>query len=139
MFVRPLSLSIPFLFVGAVAFAAGHGPLIDYQGLMGSLRAAGAGAEPAGDVDQPFLSVTGRMIKVHGEDVQVFQYANAAAAQAETAPISRDGTAVGTRKIHWVGSPHFYRKGRLVVLYVGDTDKVRRALAAALGPQFAGK
>ena len=138
IFVRLLSLSVPLLFVGAVA-AAGSGPVADYPGLMGSLRAGGAGAEPAGDVDQPFLSIKGRMIKVHGEDVQVFQYANAAAAQAETALISRDGAAVGTRKVHWIGSPHFYQKGRLLVLYVGDTDKVQHALEAALGPQFAGK
>ena len=79
------------------------------------------------------------MIKVHGEDVQVFQYASAEAADAETAPISRNGTSVGTRKIHWIGSPHFYKKGRLVVLYVGDADQVRRTLEAALGRQFAGK
>ncbi len=79
------------------------------------------------------------MIKVRGEDVQVFQYFNAAAADAQGALVSRDGDAVGTTKIHWIGPPHFYKKGKLLVLYVGDNDKVLKALEAVLGQQFAGR
>lgn len=79
------------------------------------------------------------MIKVRGEDVQVFQYSNAAAMDAQAALVSLDGSAVGTTKLHWVGAPHFYKKGKLLVLYVGDHDKVLKALEAVLGPQFAGK
>jgi len=93
----------------------------------------------AGEVEQPFFSIKGSMIKVHGEDVQVFQYANAAAADAEVLPISRDGMAVGTRKIFWVGAPHFFKQGRLLVLYVGDNQKVMETLATVLGRQFAGR
>lgn len=114
-------------------------PVTDQASLISKLRAAGASVEVVGEVDQPFLSVTGTMIKVHGEDVQVFQYANAAAADAEAAPISRDGTAVGTRKIHWIGSPHFFKQGRVLVLYVGNDEKVKNTLEAVLGRQFAGQ
>ena len=79
------------------------------------------------------------MIKLHGEDVQVFQYPNAAAVEAEAARVSRDGSTVGTTKLHWIGPPHFYKQGRLLVLYVGDESKVLKALEAVLGRQFAGK
>ena len=115
------------------------GPVTDYPSMIKSLRALGAGATAVGDVEQPFFSIKGVMIRVHGEDVQIFQYANAAAADAEAAPISRDGMAVGTRKIFWVGQPHFFKQGRLLVLYVGNNDKVLRSLEAVLGQQFAGK
>lgn len=111
----------------------------DHAGLMDRLRAAGASVEVAGEVEQPFLSVTGAMIKVGGEDVQVFQYSSAAEVEAQAALVSPDGGAVGTSKPHWVGPPHFYKKGRLLVLYVGDDDKVLMALDAALGRQFAGR
>jgi hypothetical protein len=147
-------LSIALLSVAALGSATGgeklagpdqahqkrsnSGPVTDYPSLIKSLRALGAGATAAGGVDQPFFSIPGRMIKVHGEDVQVFQYANAAAVDAEAAPISGDGMAVGTRKIHWIGSPHFFKMGRLLVLYVGDNDKVLGSLEALLGQQFAG-
>ena len=147
--------SIGLLFVVAVGCATGgeksprpghdqpkqskSGPVTDYPSLIKSLRALGAGATAVGDVEQPFFSIKGAMIKVHGEDVQVFQYANAAAADAEATPISRDGMAVGTRKIFWIGAPHFYKQRRLLVLYVGNNDKVLRSLETVLGQQFAGQ
>ncbi len=118
---------------------AAAGPVTDYASLIDKLRAAGVSVEPAGEVEQPFLSVTGKMIKLYGEDVQVFQYSSAAAMAAQAAPISRDGSAVGTRKIFWVGPPHFFTKEKLLVLYVGDNDKVLKSLQAALGQQFAGQ
>jgi hypothetical protein len=111
----------------------------DYASLLDGLRAAGATVEPAGEVEQPFLSVTGTMIKVHGEDVQVFEYANPAAMEAETAKISRDGSTVGTAKLHWIGSPHFHRRGKLLVLYLGDSEQVLKTLQSVLGDQFAGQ
>ena len=114
-------------------------PVTDYPSLIKSLRASGAGAAVVGDVEQPFFSIKGVMIKVYGEDVQVFQYANAAVADAEAAPISRDGMAVGMRKIFWVGAPHFFRKEKILVLYVGDNEKVLQSLTAVLGEQFAGR
>jgi hypothetical protein len=95
--------------------------------------------EIIGEVDQPFLSVTGTMIQVQGEDVQVFEYSSAAELQAQAGSISRDGTAVGTRKIHWIGSPHFFKRDRVLVLYVGDDRKVLKLLEAVLGQQFAGQ
>jgi hypothetical protein len=116
-----------------------RGTVTDSPSLIKSLRALGAGATAAGDVEQPFFSIKGAMIKVHGEDVQVFQYANAAAAEAEATPISQDGMAVGTRKIFWVGPPHFFKTDKLLVLYVGDNAKVLKTLEAVLGRQFAGR
>ena|ERR671922_463837 len=114
-------------------------PVTDRASLINKLRAAGAKVEVVGEVEQPFLSVTGTMIKVQGEDVQVFQYTSAPEMEAQAALISRDGTAVGTRKIHWVEPPHFFKQGRVLVLYVGQDPKVEKALEAVLGRQFAGQ
>ena len=151
---RPL-LSIGLLFVVAVGFTAcaqnlsaadqsrqaesRAGPVTDYARLMANLRAAGATVKPGGEVDQPFFSVTGKMINVHGEDVQVFQYSRPAAADAQAALVSPDGSAVGTSIVHWIGPPHFYKKTKLIVLYAGNNSSVLKALDAVLGPQFAGK
>lgn len=112
---------------------------MDYASLIDNLRTAGVSVEPEGEVDQPFFSVEGRIIKVSGEDVQVFQYFHATAADAQAALVSPDGSAVGTSKLHWVGPPHFYKKGKLLVLYVGGNAKALKALEAVLGRQFAGK
>ncbi len=153
--VKRFLLSICLLFVVAVGSTAcggklsvssqpqqekSHGgPVTDYASLIDNLRAAGVSVEPEGEVDQPFFSVKGLMIKVRGEDVQVFQYSNAAPADAQAALVSRDGSAVGTTKLYWIGPPHFYKKEKLLVLYIGDNDKVLKALEAVLGRQFAGQ
>ena len=114
------------------------GPVSDYVSLVDALRAAGATVEPAGEVSQPFLSAAGQVIGVDGHDVQVFEYADEAAADDDAALISPDGSSVGTSLITWIATPHFFRKGRLLVLCVGDDGDLIAALENALGPQFAG-
>lgn len=112
----------------------------DFKSLLTRLRAAGVHARVTGDeVEQPFFSVSGKMISIAGADVQVFEYATTADAARAAAPVSPDGSSVGGSKPMWIGDPHFFRSGRVVVLYVGDDAKVLRALTRALGKQFAGR
>ncbi len=118
---------------------ATHGGAVeDYISLVDSLRASGATVEPAGEMTQPFFSVDGMVIVVNGADVQVFEYADAAAAEAEAALVSPDGSSVGTSMVGWVAPPHFYRAEKLIVLYVGDSETVTDVLESVLGQQFAG-
>ena len=117
----------------------GPGAVSDYPSLVASLRAAGATVEPGDDVDQPFFPVTGKMLRIDGEEVQVFQFAGAEQAAAQAARISPTGATVGTAKIYWIGVPHFYRAGKLLVLYVGGSERVLKTLETAFGRQFAGQ
>ena len=105
---------------------------------MRSLRAENATLRPEGEVEQPFFSVPGKVIALYGDHVQIFEYPGSAAADAQAALVSPDGMTVGTAKPHWLGTPHFYKRDRLLVLYLGDNAKVLRALRARLGRQFAG-
>lgn len=115
------------------------GPVKDYVSLSDHLRTAGATIEPVGEVSQPFLSVKGQTIRMNGEDVQVFEYPNTAAANREATSISDDGYSVGTTMISWVSDPHFYKIDKLIVLYVGDNQGILTILDQVLGPQIAGK
>ena len=114
-------------------------PVTDYASLIDYFRATGVKVQAEGEVEQPFLSVSGKMINIRGEDVQVFQYSSAVAMEAQAARISRNGMTVETRKIHWLGPPHFFKKEKLLVLYIGDESETLKALKAALGRQFAGQ
>ncbi len=115
------------------------GPVTDYVSLFDNLRAAGATVEPAGEILQPFFSVEGNAITVDGENVQVFEYADAPTADAEAGLVSPDGSSIGTSMVSWVATPHFYKTGKLIVLYVGDNTDVISILGDLLGPQFAGR
>lgn len=114
------------------------GPVKDYVSLVDNLRAGGAIVEAVGEVAQPFFSPQGKKIIVNGGEVQVFEYADSELAEADAATVSKDGTTIGTTMITWVAPPHFYTKGRLIVLYIGNDEAVINALEAVLGLQFAG-
>lgn len=119
--------------------SASSGQAVDYRSFIDRLRALGAHVESSGEVEQPFFSVSGEAITVDGEHVQVFAYDSAGAADAEAALVSPDGRTVGNSKPHWIASPHFFKKDRLLVLYLGDNGAVLKRLEAALGRPFAGK
>ena len=125
---------------GSSAPLASHGgPVKDYVSLIDHLRAGGATVVPAGSVAQPFFSVPGQLITVNGQQVQVYEYANDDSANADAARISPDGSTVGNTSVDWVAPPHFYKKSRLIVLYVGTNSSVMHILETALGPQFGGR
>ena len=118
---------------GTVDPISGHASLVD------NLRALGASVEPADDIEQVFFSVIGHIIRVNGEDVQVFEYADRAAANSDAALIAPDAGSIGTSMISWVATPHVYKSGRLIVLYIGDNRDITALLQNVLGPQFAGR
>ena len=142
-FTGPVAESYPGQATGSVVvFLKSDGAVIDYATLIDHLRSAGASVEPFGKVSQAFFSVESQVITVNGGEVHVFEHADVAAADAEAEHISPDRSAFGrppTTMVHWVATPHFYKTGRLIVLYLGDDRLVTRALEAGLGPQFAGK
>ncbi|MCI0696156.1 hypothetical protein L0337_29660 [candidate division KSB1 bacterium] len=111
------------------------GSVVDYRSLVEGLRAAGHSVEPVvEEISQPFFSVKGRRLIVDGESVQVFEYENNAAAETEAALIPP-----ANMRILWAVTPHFYKKGKLIVLYVGDQTAITETLIALVGPQFAGR
>ena len=38
----------------------------------------------------------------------------------------------------WVSTPHFYRSGEIIAVYVGTSQELPSLLESVLGPQFAG-
>jgi hypothetical protein len=122
----------------APADSSHDGPATDYVNLIDALRAKGATIEPNGDVSQPFFTIEGQVIQVNGQDVQVFEYPDEAAADADAALVAPGGSSVGTTMVSWVAPPHFYHAGRLILLYVGDDATTIDLLDTVLGSQFAG-
>jgi hypothetical protein len=110
----------------------------DKAGLIAALQGAGATVETGDTVIQDFFTPEGGMLKVNGADVQVFEYESTEAMEGEASQVAPDGGSVGTSMVSWMGTPHFYKAGRIIVLYVGSDQAVLGLLEKALGPQFAG-
>ena len=141
---RAVCLLATILVTGCSAGPAGpsdvspDGPVNDYVSLVDNLRAAGARVDAAGTVSQPFFAPQGQVVTVNGEDIQAFEFPSVEEADAAADTVSPDGSAIGTSMVFWVAPPHFYKAGRLIVIYVGSDSDVIAALQAAMGSQFAG-
>jgi hypothetical protein len=121
--------------------------LSPYNQIVEALDATGASVQAVGEAtepSQPFFSVPSQTVMVNGEEVQVYIYEDEAAAEAEAARVSPDGVEITPAEgseaatVDWVDTPHFYRRGPALVLYVGSATDTLEALEIALGAQFAG-
>ena len=107
---------------------------IDYVSLVDNLRAAGATVDPAGTESADFFAPQGQLLTVNGERVETFEFVGAKEADAAAGGVSATGSSIvttmadGTQKasmVTWVAPPHFYKAGKLIVLYVGcDSDVI---------------
>ncbi len=107
--------------------------------LINKLKTGGERVARKGKVEQPFFSVKGQIITIADQDVQVFEYRTSKAAELDASKVSDTGSSAGTSMPMWIAPPHFFKTGRLIVLYVGEKASVLKALEDALGSQFAGR
>lgn len=111
----------------------------DQASLVAALQAEGATVEMGDSITQDFFSVEGQTVKVNGADLQVFEYENATTMEEATSQVAPDGGSIGTSMPMWIDKPHFYKAGRIIVLYVGSDQKTLDLLNMVMGPQFAGQ
>jgi hypothetical protein len=111
----------------------------DLSTLMAALQASGLTVETGASVTQPFFTVQGQTLTINGQDVQVFAYDTAQARDADAAQISADASTIGNNMPSWTSDPHFYKLGNMILLYVGQDQKILDILSNVLGPQFAGR
>ena len=138
-----------FLTISAIPLGC-TGGVYSFDNFIDDLLDAGASVQIRGEINLGFFSIQGRTVMVNGELTNVFEYDNAALADKDVAIVHPDGggmdaiTEEGGKSVlfSWVGQPHFYNKGRLIVVYVdvssGSDPSTRNLLENILGSQFAG-
>ncbi len=116
------------------ALAASHGgPVADQVSFLDALRKGGSRVTIGPAVQQPFLSVGGTTAVLNAIEVQVFEYPDDAAAQADLPRLIAAVNGTSPTKVAWTGTPHAYAIGRIIVLYVGDDPDTLQRLQALLG------
>ena len=114
------------------------GPVQDHVSLVDTLRAQGLMVEPTGPISQPFFSVPGQTLQVNGQDIQVFEFADASSMKSQAKEISQDGMSIGNTVVQWISPPHFFSTGKIIVLYLGTDTELLKQLETALRKQMAG-
>ncbi len=137
-----LLLAVLLVAVLAAACRESIEPADDLTGLLRSLQQAGFGTpeqEATNVLESRFFDVPGVALIVPGRKLLAYEFADEAQAGAQAGMVSPDGTGIGNKYVGWGDTPHFFSRGRLIVIYQGDDRKMLDALEEALGPQFAGE
>jgi hypothetical protein len=118
-------------------------PVSDYASFVQALDAAGFTSGHGARTRSELFAVPDRTLFVQHGSVSTYEYPNEEALNRVRSSISPDGYSVPTKAggvamVDWVATPHFFRAGRLLVVYVGDKRRTLKALDLLLGPQFAG-
>jgi hypothetical protein len=124
----------------------------DYASLIQHLNKSGGIFEPKGSTEQPsfpeVFSGTSKLIKLDGENLNIWEYGEEATAIMESKfvkfngydiyepPSANDKGFGGT--IDWIAQPHWYQTGKIIVLYVGEKQGTLDLLAGLLNPYYAG-
>lgn len=94
------------------------------------------------DVEQSFLPTARKRMMIDDNAIDVYLFNNDKEMENEASHIDNDGFNYnnGSKSVIvcWISSPHFYKKGSLIVKYIGDDKKIISDLKDILGEQFAG-
>ena len=131
---------LAFLMASCEPNPVGPSELASSDALIVALQQQGATvsrgeALPRGST--PYFSTNAQVVFVNAAALNVFEYSTVAAAENDAAKVSPDGSSIGVTAVTWTGPPHFYRNGRLIVLYAGSAEAVLLPLEAVLGKPFA--
>ena len=113
------------------------------NGLADALRAQGLevnfAPQQTSSARPVFPAAKAYDLSLNGQNVQVYEFADEQSAMAGASTISADGGMVLGQSVAWVGQPHFYRIGNMILLYLGNNPSLIHPLEQLAGAPFAGK
>lgn len=119
-------------------------PMLNYQGFMELLTAHGFHYSESNWWSQALneFPTASKTIAIGNENIGVFEYGSKALMEKEAAYIDEGGyqfLVPGKETTHsWLSTPHFFKKGTLIVGYIGGDKQILDFLNKNLGPEFAG-
>lgn len=103
-----------------------------------TLVEAGIPLTPVLTIDDGVLGVPDHVYELPDQsEIRIFQFLSDSAAVDAAEEISPDGSLIGTKKVHWIAPPRYYRKGRTILVQLGGDDTLSTTLEQILGPPFA--
>lgn len=95
------------------------------------------------DGQQVFLPNGSKRMVIGSEAIDIYIFSNNEEMENEASHIDSDGSeynnGYSSTNVSWVSHPHFYKKGSIIVLYIGVNEKIISNLKDILGEQFAGR
>lgn len=94
------------------------------------------------EVEKDFLPTTRKIMLIDKEVIDIYLYNSNSEVENEAKRIDDGGCMYsdGNKAINvsWASYPHFYKKGNIIVQYIGENQKIISDLKDIFGEQFAG-
>lgn len=87
-----------------------------------------------GEIRQPFFPALGQHLRVNGEDVLLFEFANEADRRAASDTIVQSSAILSGLTANLGSQPEIWSEGRLIVLYFGQNQAIHTRFDIILGP-----
>ena len=98
------------------------------------LEKSGAKVEET-EASQSHFSIDNKGYTIDGERISVYEYDEDAAStlKNDLSTVTNNGATINNKDVKWNKKAHIYKKGRIVVVYDGDNEKVLKVLNDTLG------
>jgi hypothetical protein len=103
----------------------------DLDDMIQVLSESGATLELGDEVQQAGLAVSGQILRINGEEVQIFTFSSAEEMEVQASQLADDGNSED--------ETDYYKLGSMLVYYAGTDTTVRDLLEDVLGARAAGE
>jgi hypothetical protein len=87
------------------------------------------------------LMIDGKQVILYDTEIVVYSYENSEEMEKNASIVNEDASIINKEQpieIQWPKDPHFYKKGKIIVQYIGEDEVIIADLNEIMGEQFAG-
>ena len=89
--------------------------------------------------EKSILSVVSNVLRFDkGQFIEVFEYTSSQEMEEDSKHIDDNGSAVKGAEIDWAYAPHWFKKDRVLILFIGKDESILAVLNKSVGDEFAG-
>ncbi|MGG7077239.1 hypothetical protein [Clostridium sardiniense] len=91
------------------------------------------------NAEDDFLSGDKKILKIDKEQIDIYVYKNNKAMEKDASCIgnvSEYNNGKESVKVDWVATPHFFKHGNIIVIYVGENIEIISSLTEIFGREF---
>ncbi len=116
-------------------------PVNDYNSFVKRLKHEEFKVKYLGNTKM-FFRINGWRIDADGALLNVWEFEDIISTDNEAKYVNPQGFGMDRPefgiRVRWASTPHFFKRGKIIVLYVGTDKKILALLNSMLGEQFAG-
>ena len=87
------------------------------------------------------IMIDGKQVILYDTEIVVYSYENSEEMEKSASLLNEDASIINKEQpieIEWPKNPHFYKKGKIIVQYIGEDEEIVTDLDKIMGKQFAG-